>query len=235
MRRGLQRREGVAASLRTAFLDKYLDPASSVGEILFGLIMTLTFTLGAGLMIKEEGAEGARELLIATVGCNVAWGVIDGVLYIFGETFERGRRRRLMQLIQSSPSAKHGTSYVAEEFDELLSPVTTEAERLQLYERIAERVRGNPIPRNRITKADLLGGFASFWLVFLASLPAALPFLFIEPAHLALRISNAFLLAMLFLTGWIWAGYTVARRWATGLSLMLGGVALVALAIALGG
>ena len=28
-------------------MNRYLDPASSLGEIMFGLIMTLTFTLGA--------------------------------------------------------------------------------------------------------------------------------------------------------------------------------------------
>ena len=222
-------------TLRNAFLDKYLDPISSFGEVVFGLIMTLTFTLGAGLMLQEEGPEGARQLLIATIGCNVAWGVIDAALYVVGEIFERGRRRRLVQTIQGAGTAERALPYVAAELDELLEAVTSEPERRQLYERIAERIRGSALPRNRVSKADLLGGLASFLLVFIASLPAALPFLFIQPAHLALRISNALLLAMLFGVGWRWAHYTLARPWAIGLCLMLGGVALVALAIALGG
>jgi hypothetical protein len=33
---------------RSSIAEKYLDPATSLGEVLFGLIMTLTFTLGAG-------------------------------------------------------------------------------------------------------------------------------------------------------------------------------------------
>ena len=61
---------------------RVLDPIERLSEILFGLIMTLTFTLGAGLTIQEEGREGARQLLIATIGCNIAWGVIDGVFYV---------------------------------------------------------------------------------------------------------------------------------------------------------
>jgi hypothetical protein len=36
-------------------MHRYLDPASSLGEIMFGLIMTLTFTLGAGIIMQEEG------------------------------------------------------------------------------------------------------------------------------------------------------------------------------------
>jgi len=58
----------------TSLMHRYLDPASSLGEILFGLIMTLTFALGAGIIIEEEGREGARQLLIAVIGCNIAWG-----------------------------------------------------------------------------------------------------------------------------------------------------------------
>jgi len=225
----------VFATLRAAFLDKYLDPVSSFGEIVFGLVMTLTFTLGAGLMIEQEGAEAARELLIATIGCNVAWGIIDAALHIVGEVFERGRRRRLVHVIQRSASVERALPHVAEEFDELLAPVTTEPERRQLYERITERVRANAIPSNRVSKADLMGGLASFWLVFLASLPAALPFLIIEPPRLALRVSNLLLVGLLFAVGWRWAGYTLARPWAVGLALMLGGVLLVVIAIALGG
>jgi hypothetical protein len=60
------------------------------------------------------------------------------------------------------------------------------------------------------------------------------PFLIFEPARLALRISNL-LLGMLFGVGWSWAGYTVARPWAAGPSLLVCGVLLVVLAIALGG
>src|SRR5262245_47879599 len=37
---------------------RYLDPATTLAEILFGLIMTLTFTLGAGLIIEDEGRAG---------------------------------------------------------------------------------------------------------------------------------------------------------------------------------
>jgi hypothetical protein len=223
------------ALLRAAFAEKYLDPATSLGEVVFGLIMTLTFTLGAGILLQEEGPEGARQLLIATIGCNVAWGIIDAALYLIGQVFERGRRRRLLRSIQQAPSAELARSQVAAELDELLLQVTSKAERDALYERIASRVRASAMPANRVSRADWMGALASFWLVFLASLPAALPFLIFQPPHLALRISNLLLLGMLFLVGWMWAGYTILRPWAAGLGLMVGGVILVAIAIALGG
>jgi hypothetical protein len=54
------------------FVPRYLDPASRLGEVLFGLIMVLTMTLTAGLTVAE-GTEGVRQLLLAAIGCNVAW------------------------------------------------------------------------------------------------------------------------------------------------------------------
>jgi hypothetical protein len=70
----------VTDARRNSFFGRHLDPGWHMGEVLFGLIMTLTFTLAAGIVIQEEGREGAREMLIGILGCNLAWGIIDGVL-----------------------------------------------------------------------------------------------------------------------------------------------------------
>jgi hypothetical protein len=215
---------------------RYLDPSLSLPEVLFGLIMTLTFTLGAGIIIEDEGREGARQLLIALIGCNVAWGVIDGALHMVDNVFHRGRLRRLGQNVRGAADQGTAVALVAGELDELLEMVTSPAERETLYARIATNLRSRPAAGvNRINKADFLGAFTIFWLVALASLPAAIPFLLIDDARLALRISNAILIAMLFITGFYWARYTLGRPWLVGLSFLLGGVVLVLVAIALGG
>ena len=61
------------------FVQRHLDPASRLGEVLFGLIMVLSATLTAGLTVSE-GKAGVRQLLQSAVGCNIAWGIIDGVM-----------------------------------------------------------------------------------------------------------------------------------------------------------
>jgi len=223
------------AGLRSSFANKYLDQATSLGELLFGLIMTLTFTLSAGIMLQEEGREGARQLLIATIGCNIAWGIIDGALYMVGQLFERGRRGRVMQRVREAKGDGDAVAVVAAELDDIVASVTTTDERQSLYRRIADQVRTGAIPPNRVTREDFFGAIASFWLVFVASLPAAVPFLFIDEAWVALRVSNAILLALLFYVGYAWARHTLARPLLTGCVFLLGGVALVAIAIALGG
>lgn len=215
---------------------RHLDPASRMLEILFGLIMTLTFTLGAGLMLQEEGREGARQMLIATAGCNLAWGIIDGVFYVLGQVFERGRLRRVVLGVKRAMLDDEAHGLVAGELDETLEPVTEESERHGLYRAIARRVRSAEIPEHvKLRRADLLGALASGWLVFICSFPAALPFLFIDEPHVALRISNGLLLVMLFVVGYRAARHTMAKPWVTGAVFMLAGLALVVAAIALGG
>ena len=225
----------MSTSIRSSFVNKYLDPATTMGEVLFGLIMTLTFTLGAGLTIQEEGREGARQLLIATIGCNIAWGVIDGVFFMLGQLFERGRRLRIMQLVRGAKKDEDAAALVAGELDDVIEQVLTPEERRTLYGRIVQQVRTGEIQRGRLTRDDVMGAIASFWLVFFASLPAAIPFVFIDDAFVALRVSNAILLGLLFWAGHRFARYTMAPPALTGLLFLLFVAALVAVAIGLGG
>ena len=71
-------------------LHRNLDPASTMGELIFGMIMVMTFTLGARVLGADEPTDG-RELMIAALGCNVAWGIIDAFLYLLGALHERRR------------------------------------------------------------------------------------------------------------------------------------------------
>jgi VIT1/CCC1 family predicted Fe2+/Mn2+ transporter len=220
--------------LKPGLLDRYLSPADSLSEILFGLIMTLTFTLGAGILVRED-PDAARELLIATLGCNIAWGLIDGLMYLAGQRFERGRRVRLREMIRAEASEDKAIRLVASELDELLERVTGANDRDSLYRRIVRSVREGGSPSARLTREDFYGAVTSFFLVFLATVPAALPFAFVDDAHTALRVSNAILIGLLFVVGYHWARHTSLRPLRTGFSLMTGGVALVLIAIALGG
>lgn len=219
-----------------ALTARHLDPGSWLGELLFGLIMTLTFTLGAGLVIEEEGREGVRSMLIAILGCNLAWGIIDGVLYMLGRVFERGRLRRVAATARAAGDDATARGLIAGELDEVLEPVTSESDRHRLYGAMLENLRTrDPVP-NRITSEDVRGGVAAGWLVFACSFPAILPFLFLGDLYVALRLSNAILIALLFLAGYQMARrHTLARPWIAGVLLMLVGVFLVALAIPLGG
>jgi hypothetical protein len=79
----------LSSATEARFVHRYLDPGERLGEIVFGLIMVLTFTSTARAALGEE--EGPRELLIAALGCNIAWGIIDGGMFIMSAMLDRGR------------------------------------------------------------------------------------------------------------------------------------------------
>lgn len=210
-----------------------LEPVEEVGELVFGLIMMLTFTLGAGIGLGDR--EETRELLLAALGCNTAWGIIDAALYLVARLSERGRLHRLVRAVQAARSEEWARECVARELDQRLPALIAPPMRAALDAHLVERVRELKLDRNRVTGEDLWAALAVFWLVFLSALPAVVPFLLIEDPTIAMRASNAVLITLLFLVGWRWAGYTGASRWRTAFLVALLGVGLVSVAILLGG
>jgi VIT1/CCC1 family predicted Fe2+/Mn2+ transporter len=197
--------------------------------------MVLTFTLAAGF-VAGEGAQGVRGLLIATLGCNIAWGIIDGAMYVMTSLMHRGHRMRFIAAIQSAPDEQTKHRIVAAEMDDALAARATAGERNAIHSAIVS-MAGHAHPhRLRVTREDWLGALNCFVLVVGSTLPAALPFLFIhDDPHLALRVSNHLLVAMLFVVGFAWAKFTGLRPWVSGLGFLLASLILVYVAIALGG
>jgi hypothetical protein len=211
---------------------KYLEPADILAEVLFGLIMVLTITLGARLAMGEEG--GDRELLIAALGCNLAWGLIDGAMYVMNAMFNRGRTARIVTELKRSGDSG-ALAIIARELDPRLLAITTVDERARLYRSVLH-IAGRRAPRRtHLERDDLYAGAFCAALVFLTALPAAVPFMIIDDAVRALRVSNAILIAMLFAIGYFWARETNAHRVGAGLAMTLAGLTLVGAAMALGG
>jgi hypothetical protein len=216
------------------FLDRYLEPADRLNEVLFGLIMVLTFTLTAGIAIGES-PDAPRELLIATIGCNLAWGVIDAAMYVMGALMERSRRAREIERVRTAPDDATARRIVAHSTENTLAASASAEDRERLFRLIRDAARQSPPERLRIRREDLQGGLASFFLVVLSTIPAAIPFLLIDEPRRALRVSNLVLIALLFAVGQRWGRHAYVNPWGAGFAFLGVGLALVAIAIALGG
>jgi VIT1/CCC1 family predicted Fe2+/Mn2+ transporter len=219
---------------RESFFRRYLEPAERLNEILFGLIMVLTFTLTAGLSVGD-GPDAARTLLRATLGCNVAWGIIDGAMYLMAALLERSRRIRAIAAVKAAPDERTAFARIEGALEDSLTSLATEEERTRLYRTIYDVVRRTSPERARLRREDFLGAVASGVLVVLSTVPAAIPFLFIDEPWRALRISNLVLVGLLFGVGFQWGKEAHASPWRAGFAFLAAGVALVAVAIALGG
>jgi VIT1/CCC1 family predicted Fe2+/Mn2+ transporter len=89
--------------------------------------------------------------------------------------------------------------------------------------------------RPRLTARDYLGAAGVCMLVILSTFPVVIPFIFIQDTRLALRISNAIAVILLFLCGFLFARYAGLRPWTTGLAMVAVGIALIGVTIALSG
>ena len=224
--------DGNATSWYSRFIDR-LDPGDRMGELLFGLIMVLSFTLGAGIELAGDREE-TRSLLIAALGCNAAWGIIDAALYLMAQLSERGRLHRLARTIQTTPDRERALALVSRELRARI-PLLRPEFQTAVDAHVLEQIHATKLGPNRVTAEDLWTGLAIFWLVFLTALPAVVPFVVLRDAQIAMRLSNAILIGLLAFVGWRWAGYTGGSRWGTAVLMASLGVLLVVIAIALGG
>jgi hypothetical protein len=60
--------------------ERLLDPIDRISEILFGLIMAVTII--GSLSIASAGHSQVRTATLSAFGCNLAWGLVDAVMYL---------------------------------------------------------------------------------------------------------------------------------------------------------
>jgi len=214
------------------FVRTHLDPASRMGEVLFGLIMALGFT--GAVQLGHADADN-RELFVGILGCNLSWAIVDGVMYALSALFERGRKLRLMRSVLAAPSEAEALRAIGAEIDGPLFSLTTPDELHRLRSGILALIRRAPPERPRLHREDVLGGIAVALLIAASTLPIVVPYLVFADPQRAVRVSHAVALGLLFLLGMWWGRMVGVRPWAVGIGLLGIGSGLVLLTISMGG
>jgi hypothetical protein len=210
---------------------RVLDPVERSSEILFGLIMALTFT--GAVSAATGGREEVRTLLVGALTCNVAWGVVDATTYLIECLVQRGRAWQTATAFVAAPDPAAARTVVARALPPAIARGVGEAE---LESVRAALVRSRLAPGERgITRRDLRGALGIFLLVTLSTFPVVIPFLFTDDALRGLRWSNAVAVTMLGFVGAAFGRAAGIRPWICALAMIFLGCALVALTIALGG
>ena len=208
-----------------------LDPVERVSEVLFGLIMVLGFT--GSMSAATAGRGEVREMLMGAVGCNLAWGIVDAVMYVMTTVVARSRGLAILKAVHDDTDAAHARATIKDAMDphvaSLLGSSAFEAVRQDL-------VAAPALPdRAPVTLDDLRGAGEVFLLVFASTFPVIIPFIASQNAASAIRMSNAIAVAMLCIGGFSLARHSGLNPWGTAAAMTAVGVALVAITIALGG
>jgi len=206
-----------------------LDPVERVSEVIFGVLMALTFT--GSLSVATAGHQEIRTLMLSALGCNIAWGLTDAVMYLLSALTERQRKAALLRRIQTTADPREAHRLIADALPGQLLEHAGEGALETLRQRLLS-VAASP---TELDTRDCSGALAVFVLVVIATLPVVLPFFFISDAATALRVSNLLALATLFAGGFALGRFAGGRPWRYGLGMAVIGAALVAIIIGLGG
>ena len=208
-----------------------LHPVDRIMELLFGLLMALSFT--GALSVAEAGREDLRDMFIAALGCNLAWGFVDGFMYLIRTVVDRGRSMTLMRSVREAADAQAGRAVVEGSLSRVAAGLVSPAE----IEAIRGRIVALPsVPaRAGLNGSDLLAALAIFVLVVLATFPVVLPFAFMQDVGAAKNTSRIVAVVMLFLGGLALGRYAGYGSWRAGLAMTALGVVMVGVIKVLGG
>lgn len=221
---------------------RFLTPIDALTAAIYSILIVLTFTLTFTVIKRWPGynqpiPEGfSTELFYAVLGASVAWALIDGLMLALLSLLERSEKHRFLQALQAADSDEDSLAVIADEFDFVLEPIASEAKRHQLYADVLEHLRDSQPRPVGFQREDFIEALGTALVAMLAVLPSLLPLWLLRDDPLAaLRGANIVSFVMLFILGYRWGVYTGANRWKTGLLLPSFGLALVAIAIPLGG
>jgi hypothetical protein len=210
---------------------RLLDPIDRNSEILFGLFMVLTFT--GTLSVATAGRDDVKLMLVAAIGCNIAWGFVDGVMFVLRNLVVRAREATLARAVRAAQRPEQAHQLIAKQIGPMAAALGASG-----LERVRQSIIDQPPPstdRVKVTAHDLRSALGVFLLVFLSTFPVVLPFVFIANLQLAMRVSAAIAITMLFLCGYGWGRYGGLSPVRSGLVMVVLGVVVEGIVIALGG
>jgi VIT1/CCC1 family predicted Fe2+/Mn2+ transporter len=223
------------------FWKRFLDPIDVLAESIYSVLILMTFTMAVRIFDTDIAARPdfaqswVHSLFVAALGCAIAWGFIDAVIYILTSLAERSQARRFVRSIETADNHAQAVAHVAEMLDSRIGEVTTEAERARLAVSVVKNLAGYHPAETWVKRDDITGALALFSVAIVSTLPVVLPLLLVRDPFVALRVSNLVSVAYLYLIGYWWGKYAGTKPVRAGLMVALTGTILVIVAIPLGG
>jgi len=210
--------------------DTALDPVYRSSEVIFGLLMAMSFI--GSISVATDGKEEVRTLLVAALGCNLAWGLVDAVMLLVAVKTEKRRNRLLLEKLHGNTDHAAARAAVADELPGAMARSLGE-DGLEL---LRQRLTAAATPTStRLRGRDYGDAFIVFLLVVLSTFPLVIPFMLTTDTAHALLWSRLVAVGMLFLAGGLLARYSGGNVFLNGLTMAALGALLMAAIMALGG
>jgi hypothetical protein len=206
-----------------------LDTVERVSEMCFGLFMALTFV---GAVFATTDAQDGRTMFYTALGCNVAWGLVDAVMYLVRTITLRGKVFTMARAVRGAPDGASGVAVLRDGLPTPWDSFTSDAD----LGAIRGRLMAAELPkRPQLYRRDFAGAVGIFLIVVSTTFPVALPFVLMDDVRAALLVSRILTLAMLFFGGLALGRFAGYGTWRSGLAMVGLGVLITVAIIALGG
>src|SRR5215472_15805536 len=113
---------------------RVLNPPERISEVLFGLIMVLTYT--CSISVVKAGHVEVRQMLLGALGFNVAWGIIDSVLYLMHWLGERGHNLATFRALRHASDPQEARRIIADWLPQLKVSVMRQEDFDSLHKRL---------------------------------------------------------------------------------------------------
>ena len=194
----------IEASVVEDTRSRLLDPVDRISEILFGLIMAVTFV--GSISVATAGSEDVRTATASALGCNLAWGLVDAVMYVIRNVTARTRRRTLARRIVAA-SPETARDMIAKALPPGIADITGPRE----LEAMRDRLRAVPLPQSSVvTGRDFLEAVGVFLLVYVGMIVGKIPRLRIDRTGFALLGAIVLVATGRMTTASAWASIDVA-------------------------
>jgi hypothetical protein len=210
------------------FREEHLSEGDMQIEMLCGVIMVLVMIGYLKLSMVQEGVEFQKIMILVPLGCNAAWGIIDGIMYVLINLRERGKKIKLLSLIKLSKDQNESLTIIKNEFGSRFIDLLNKDTQTNIYQEILKSLTTASVEKPKgISKKDLRIVLNTFLIVFFTGIPLVLPFVLLNDVWLAIRISHIIGLVMLFCIGYWWAKLASRHKVRSAIALTILGVVIV--------
>lgn len=198
--------EAPLANPLVTFIREHLSTGTILAEAFYGIWMVVVVT-GSIRAVEQPNEATVRVMLVAALGVNIGWGVIDGITLLWANLVDRTKERELVNALRAKKGDAGLRKKVGRALGGTVAGSLSDGER----ERVVDMLEaGEPreVARARPDREDYESALATALIDFVLIFPVTLPYiLFMQDLTLAIRSSQV--IALLLFAG---LGYLYARN-----------------------
>lgn len=216
-------------------LADYIGTYWAGAEVIYGVIIAMTFTsILRGYPAVFEFV--LQKTIFAALFCCMAWGIADGLFYLWERNYIIRQENRIIQFSKSVQEKESALPLIEEQLDDTILRNIPRENRLQLYEKLTQFLSGVD-NRKKLSSYEAITIVAGTFLLSAgAGVFIVTPFFVIDNVEQALKISNLVGILLLFLVGYFRAlDQNFFSKVIYGFGSSLIGIVIAGITILLGG